>query len=721
VAQPLRHAGKVWQNRVDGHMNRANTRAMRISALRWAALAAAFSLAAACGAGNKGSKTPDDSKKKTVTATGHPDDSLIPRKVFFSNPDKASPKLSPDGTKLAYLAPSGGVLNVWVGPVDDVSKAKPVTADKTRPVRSYTWSKSGKHILYSQDTGGDEDWHLYAVNLAAGTTTDLTPFKKVTARIESMSARHPSTVLVGINNRDKRLHDVWTINLDTGERKLLVQNPGFLGFAFDHDLQPRLAMTMLPTGGIGIMKREGDAWKPYDKIPHADMLTTNVLGFDNSGKYVYLADSRNRNTAALIKRELATKKDEVVAESPKADFAGIMAHPTTHEIEAVAFNYLKREWKVLNPAIKADLDALAKVSAGEVNVISRSHNDRKWAVAFTKDDGPVRYYLWDRDAKKASFLFTNRKALEDVKLAKMHPVVIKSRDGLDLVSYLTLPKGTDPDSNGRPDKAQAMVLLVHGGPWYRDSWGYNPLHQMFADRGYAVLSVNYRGSTGFGKAFTNAGDREWAAKMHNDLIDAVNWAVKEGVAKKDQVCIAGGSYGGYATLVGLTFTPDVFKCGVDIVGPSSIVTLLEAMPQYWKPAKALFKKRVGDWETPEGRKFLESRSPLTFVDKITKPLLIGQGANDPRVKKAEADQIVKAMKQRKIPVTYVLYPDEGHGFHRPPNNLSFFAVSEAFLSVHLGGKYQPFGAGEFKGTTMQIPEGANGIPGVQTILDQSKK
>ena len=314
-------------------------------------------------------------------------------------------------------------------------------------------------------------------------------------------------------------------------------------------------------------------------------------------------------------------------------------------------------------------------------------------------------------------MFVNRASLKGLPLVHMHPLVIKSRDGLDLVCYLSLPREVDPDQDGKPDSPCPLVLNVHGGPWARDSWGYDPECQLLANRGYAMLQVNYRGSSGFGKSFLNAGNREWAGKMHDDLLDAVDWAVREKVADPKRIAIMGGSYGGYATLVGLTFTPEVFACGVDIVGPSNILTLLSTIPPYWEPAKQMFRDRVGDFSSDEGRQFLLSRSPLSHVEKIQRPLLIGQGAQDPRVKQAEADQIVKAMQEKKIPVTYVLYPDEGHGFVRPENRLSFYAVTEAFLAEHLGGRAEPFGDA-FGGSSLQVPVGANGVKGLTAALEQ---
>ncbi len=414
-------------------------------------------------------------------------------------------------------------------------------------------------------------------------------------------------------------------------------------------------------------------------------------------------------------------KVKLIAEDPRADFGGVLAHPTEKTIEAVSFEYSRNEWKFLDDAIKADFDFLKTVQDGEIIVADRTLDDKHWIVAFLQDDGPVKTYLYDREPeKKVTFLFQNRDDLDDYTLAKMHTPVIKSRDGMDLVSYLTLPPGSDPDGDGIPNKPLPMVLYVHGGPWARDSWGLNPYHQWLSNRGYAVLSVNYRGSTGFGKDFINAGNGEWSRKMHDDLLDAVKWAVDQKIADKDKVAIGGGSYGGYATLVGMAYTPDVFAAGVDIVGPSSLVTLLQNIPPYWVPFMPVMKVRVGDVDTEEGRAELLKRSPLTLVDKIKKPLLIGQGANDPRVTQLEADQIVKAMQDRKIPVTYVLYPDEGHGFRRPENRMSFNAVMEAFLAEQLGGRFEPVGK-DFDGSTIEVPAGADDVPGLDEALGKMKK
>ncbi len=641
---------------------------------------------------------------------------LIPRQVLFGNPDKAGTRISPDGKYLSYLAPVDGVLNVWVGPTDNPDAAKPVTKDKKRGIRTYFWAYTSKHILYAQDAAGDENWHIYRVDLASGDIKDLTQLPKVAARIQDVSHKFPEALLVALNDRDPRHHDVYRLNLSTGKRELLQKNEEFVGFITDDDYRVRFASKFTDDGGNLILQPDGKGgWKEFLKIAQEDSLTTNVVAFDKTGDVAYVIDSRGRDTGALTTMDLKTGKVTILAEDKRADAGGAMLHPTERTIQAVSFTYERTRWQFLDKAVEADFEKLRKVADGEVSVASRTHDDKQWVVAFLMDNGPVRYYLYDRTTGQARFLFTNLKALEGLPLQKMHSQIVKARDGLNLVCYLTLPPGSDATGKGRPASPVPLVLNVHGGPWARDGWGLNPMHQLLANRGYAVLSVNFRGSTGFGKRFLNAGNREWAAKMHDDLLDAVDWAIKEKIAVPDKVAIMGGSYGGYATLVGLTFTPEKFACGVDIVGPSNLVTLLKTIPPYWAPVMQLFKDRVGDHTTAEGKKLLEERSPLTHVARIKKPLLIGQGANDPRVKQAESDQIVKAMQEKKIPVTYVLFPDEGHGFARPPNRLAFNAVMEAFLAQYLGGRYEPVGTA-FTGSSVTVPAGAEGVPGLAEAL-----
>ncbi len=643
-------------------------------------------------------------------ALASPDEMLIPRDSLFGNPDKASAKLSPDGTHISYLAPVDGVLNIWVASSQTPSAAEPVTHDDSRGVRRYFWAYTNEHVVYLQDKGGDENWRVYSTNVNTQETIDLTPMEGVAAQIQQVSAAFPNEILIAINDRVAQFHDIYKVNIETGARELVQENNGYAGYVTDDDFRVRFASRFTEDGGTELFRADGDEFTPFLKVPMEDSLTTNPLGFDKSGEILYMIDSRGRDTSALVTLDLETGEKATIADDRRADLSDVMVHPTNKNIEAVAFTHLRKSWVIVDDSIKGDFAYLRKIAYGDIEVISRTHDDKNWVVAYLLDDGPVQYYNYDRTAKKAEFLFTNRAALEGLPLAKMKPVSIESRDGYELVSYLTVPKGTKM-SNGSPEQALPMVLFVHGGPWARDNWGYHPYHQWLSNRGYAVLSVNFRGSTGLGKAFLNAGNKEWAGKMHNDLIDAVAWAVDEGIADPDRVGIMGGSYGGYATLVGLTFTPEEFACGVDIVGPSNIVTLLNTIPPYWAPMVEIFKKRVGDHTTPEGQAFLEAQSPLTHVDNIIKPLLIAQGANDPRVKQSEADQIVEAMQKRNIPVTYVLYPDEGHGFARPENSTSFTAVAEAFLAEHLGGRYEPVGD-DFDDSSITIPVGSGEIPGL---------
>jgi dipeptidyl aminopeptidase/acylaminoacyl peptidase len=643
---------------------------------------------------------------------------LISRDILFGNPDRSNVRLSPDARRIAWTSPHNGVMNIWVAPVDQIDKARVVTKDTKRGIRTFSWAYTSEHLVYEQDENGDENFHLYSVDLQNDQVIDLTPIKGVAAKIEKGSEKFPKELLIGINDRSPMFHDVYRCDITTGKRELIQQNTGFAGLMADDDFKIRFGVKFdLRDGGVKVqIRNEKGEFEDYESIPMEDTLTTQPLDFTPDGKSAYMLDSRGRDTAALFLLNVATKEKKLLAADDRADISDVMAHPTTKAIEAAAANYDRVRWTFLDPKIKEDFDAISKLGDGEVKIGSRSLDDKTWVVGLAVDNGPSRYYLYDRPTKKAKFLFTNKKDLEGLPLVPMKPVIIPARDGLNLVSYLSLPAGVSE----APAKPIPMVLYVHGGPWARDEWGLNQVHQWLANRGYAVLSVNFRGSQGFGKKFLNAGNREWGAKMHNDLLDAVKWAIDQKIADRDRVAIMGGSYGGYATLAGLTMTPDVFHCGVDIVGPSNLVTLLKSVPAYWLPQIRVFKDRVGDHTTEEGRKFLESRSPLSYVDNIKKPLLIGQGKNDPRVKQAESDQIVSAMKGKKIPVTYVLYPDEGHGFQRPENRLSFFAIAEAFLAKHLGGRFEPIG-NDFQGSSVTVPEGVDQIPGIAEPLSASAK
>jgi dipeptidyl aminopeptidase/acylaminoacyl peptidase len=650
----------------------------------------------------------------SATASFGPND-LIPRKVLFGNPERTAPYLSPDGTKIAFTAAIDGVMNLWVAPVDDIAAAKPVTQEKRRPIMKYFWARNGGYLLYMQDQAGNENFHLYAVDLSTNSTRDLTPHKNVRAEVIADSYDRPDELLVGLNNRDPRWHDVWLLNIVTGESKLVLKNEGFAATLADNSLAVRLAAKSLPDGGQEYVRLDGAEWKPFVTIPGDDALTTEPLFFTSDGKAFYMIDSRGRDKSALVKVDVATRKSTVIGAADKADISSVIKNPRTHEILAYASEYDRMEWKAVKPEIKPDIAFLDKQVSGYWSILSQSEDGNLWTLWVDNPGEPIKFGLFDRKKRSLKTLFAARPSLEGAPLPRIHPHVIKARDGLDLVSYVTLPKGSDANGDGIPDKPLPLVLHVHGGPWARDSFAYSPPNAWLANRGYAVLAVNFRGSTGFGKSFVNAGDKEWAGKMHNDLLDAVDWAVKERIAQKDKVAIYGSSYGGYAALVGLTFTPKKFACGVSIVGPSNLQTMLTNVPPYWASWLDTFKRRVGDLATKDGKALLKARSPLFRADKIERPLLIAHGANDPRIKQTESNQLVRAAARKGLPVTYVLYADEGHGFARPENRLSFYAVSEAFLAQCLGGRAEPIGK-DFSGSSVAVPSGKQYIPGLKEAL-----
>jgi dipeptidyl aminopeptidase/acylaminoacyl peptidase len=642
---------------------------------------------------------------------------LIPREGLFGNPTRAAGQISPDGKWLSWLAPKDGVLNIWVARVDDPQKGKPVTSATDRPIRQYFWSPDGTAVLYIQDKDGDENFLLYGIDVASGVETLLTPFEQTRVKLIGASSTIKDKLLLGLNNRDARFHDVHLLDLKTGALTLVLENNAYGGFLADDSLTLRMALRQNEAGGTDYFRINDNRVEaePFETSAMEDALSTAPAGYTSDGSTLYWIDSRGRNTAALIAQDTATGEKRVIAEDARANIGGTLRHPVTGVVEAYAVNYLKTEWIAIDPDIGASLDFLRANLEGQFGVSARTDDDSIWIVGNDPLVKPAASYIYDRTAGTLTPFYTSRPALEGMPLQPMHPIEIASRDGLTLPSYLTLPPGCDADGDAVPDKPVSMVLLVHGGPWARDTYGFNAAHQLLANRGYAVLSVNFRGSTGFGKDFTNAGNLQWGLKMHDDLIDAVNWAIDQGIAQKDKVAIMGGSYGGYATLAGLTFTPEVFACGVDIVGPSNLETLLKTIPPYWEPLVKQFHDRMGNPNTEEGLALLKAASPLYKADRIIKPLLIAQGANDPRVAQAESDQIVGAMKAAGIPVTYVLYPDEGHGFARPENSIAFYAIAENFLAECIGGRAEPIGDA-LKPSSAQIIDGAAHVTGLEAAL-----
>lgn len=638
--------------------------------------------------------------------------SLIARAALFGNPLRTQARLSPDGRYISFLAPTDGVLNVWLAPFSNLAAARPITHDKTRGIREHYWTLTGSHVLYLQDEGGDENWRVLSVDVASGRQIDLTPLAGVQAQIVGLSALRPNVALIGLNDRRPEWHDLFEIDVVSGERRLIEQNDqGFAGYLEDLELCPRLAVKTLPDGGGELFRRAGERWVSFLTYAQADSLTTRPLIVASADAALMLS-ALGRDKAALVRVDLASGKESVIGESERADIADVWLHPRTRELQAYAVDYLTSEMIAVTDAAARDIEILRGALGLQFTVTSRTLDDDTWVVVVNDPSCAPSSYLYERASGRVTKLFDQRPELANAPLQPMQALEIRARDGLTLVSYLTLPAGT---AGTRPDKPLPMVLDVHGGPWARDSYGFNAEHQWLANRGYAVLTVNYRGSMGFGKNFVNAGDGEWGAKMHDDLLDAVAWAVSERIAQADKVAIYGGSYGGYAALVGLTFTPEAFACGVDLVGPSNLVTLLESIPPYWKAFFEDMARRVGDPRTASGRALLNARSPLSQAQRIKRPLLIVQGANDPRVKQAEADQIVAAMQAKRLPVTYALYPDEGHGFARPQNRLSFYAITEAFLSTHLGGVFEPIGS-DFEDSSVAVTAGGEFVPGIAAAL-----
>ena len=630
---------------------------------------------------------------------------LIPREVFIKPQKlKTNPQLDPDGRRLAYIGfTDKGVPNVFIrtlGKADDIQ----VTFDERQGIFEYAWAFDNQHILYLQDSDGDENFHLYSVDLNTQVVRDLTPFKGMKAQNLLTGVKRPREVLIGINLRDRRIFDMYRIDLKTGAVTLDTQNPGDVRWWLpDWDLVIRAAVSISPEDSSMELRTRpspDQPWKPIITWPFGESGVVEGYGselaiaFTPDGKGLYVQSALRSNTTQLLKVDAETGKElEVIAHDPKSnlwnvmsmtlyDFAQVLFHPETGKVQAVAFNYLIPEWKVLDPGIQKDFEALEKMKLGVIQVLSRTPDDRKWIVQFISDVRLPLYYLYDRDTRVARPLFEGLSAFDKYRFSPLQPVVIKARDGMDIPCYVTLPQGVPP-------KNLPLILFVHGGPWARDDWGFNQGVQWMANRGYAVLQVNFRGSTGYGKKYLNAGNGQWGVgSMQHDLTDAVKEMVRRGIADPKRVAVMGGSYGGYATLAGITFTPELYACAVDMSGLANLKTSFETFPSFWLPIKKRWIRRVGDVEHDDE---LNRRiSPFFHVDNIRVPLLIAHGQNDPRVKISEPEQIVKAMRAKNIPVTFVVYPDEGHGLGRPENQLDLFGRVEEFLGKNLGARFEPW-------------------------------
>ncbi|WP_407151532.1 S9 family peptidase [Bradyrhizobium sp. ORS 86] len=631
---------------------------------------------------------------------------LVARRVFFDNPDYINVRLSPDGTHLSYVAPVDGVNNLWIAPLADLKTARPVTRVTDRNIGVYhSWGYTNRHLVFFRDHDGDENFRAASVDIVSGTIVPLTPETGVKSFKQEADRKFPEEMLLRHNQRDKRYFDLFRVNIVTGASELVFENHEYLGLITDSAFQLRLATRLTADGTAEVFERRPDGgWAPFMTVPIADSDTTELLDFSADGKTLYLIDSRGRDKAAFFAFDMATRRTTLLAADDDADIALAIFDENRRPLAAMA-NTDRKRWHAVDHSAEQDLADLVRHGAGDITFVSNSHDHGLGTVYYERDTESGEYALLDRGTREVRKLFTQRQSLAGVALRKLEPVVIRSRDGLRLNCYLTRPAEAE---GGRVP----LVLVIHGGPYLRDSWGFSPVHQWLASRGYAVLSVNYRGSTGFGKAFVTAADHEWGGKMHDDLIDAVDWAVAQGIADPKRVGFFGGSYGGYSALVAATKTPDVFACIVDLFGISNLVTFMATIPPYWGPWISVWKNRLGDPGTETGHAFLVERSPLTHIDRAMRPILIAQGMRDVRVVAAESEQMVNALKQRNVPVTYVTFADEGHGFVRPQNRLAFYGVAEAFLAKHLGGRCQPTG-GDFAGSSLKIETGGDLVPGLR--------
>jgi dipeptidyl aminopeptidase/acylaminoacyl peptidase len=618
---------------------------------------------------------------------------LIDRELFFGDPEIVGAQLSPDGRYIAFIKPLDGTRNVWVKKIDEpFDKARPITADTRRPIPGYFWTQNGKYVLFVQDQAGDENYNVYAVDPAAKpaegqkvpAARNLTDVKGVRAFIYSVPESDPDTIYVGINDRDKAWHDLYRVKISTGERTLVRKNTDRIsGWTFDHKGVLRLAQRSAENGDTEILRVDGDK---LEKIYSCNVFEScGIHRFHKDDKRVYFETNKDdRDLTQLLLLDPVTGKEELVSmdAQKRVDIGSPIFSDKSEELVAVAYEDDRESHVWFDKEYEAEYEWLRKQFPGrDINPYSATEDEKLWLVSANGDTEPGQTFLFDRGTRKLTLQYRVREKIAREHLASMKPIRFKSSDGLEIPAFLTLPKGVEA-------KNLPLVVVPHGGPWGRDVWGYNGIAQFLANRGYAVLQPNFRASTGYGKKFLNAGNNQWGERMQDDITWGVKHLVAEGIADGKRVGIMGGSYGGYATLAGLAFTPDVYAAGVSIVGPSNLITLLDSIPPYWEAVRKMFTERMGDPKTPEGKARLEKQSPLNSANKIKNPLLVIQGANDPRVKKAESDQIVVALRERGFPVEYIVAPDEGHGFARPVNNMALFSAAEKFLAKHLGGRHQ---------------------------------
>ena len=623
---------------------------------------------------------------------------LIDRELLFGNPEIASAELSPDGKYLAFLKPWQDTRNVWVKEISEpFHAARLMTTETKRPIPGFVWTRDGKHICYVKDNDGDENYNVYAVDPSgavpeghdAPVSRDLTGLKGIQVQLYAAPKNFPDIVFIGINDRDKAWHDLYELRISTGERRLLRRNTEKIaGWMFDLAGNLRLAMRVDDSGEQHLLRVDAEGFTTIFSCSVFD--SCGPLQFHTDGRRFYFETNKDRNLSALMLLDASTGDAELVEFDPlgRVDFGSPMFSEATDELIGTTYTDDRVRYYFRDEATETDFRWLERRFEGrEVSRESITADDLLWLVQASGDTEPGEIWLFDRKSRRLEFQYRLRDRLPRQSLAPMEALHYESSDGLEIPAYLTLPRGI-------PAEKLPLLVVPHGGPWVRDEWGYHPLAQFFANRGYAVLMPNFRGSTGYGKAFLNAGNGEWGRKMQDDISWGVRRLVERGVADRERVGILGGSYGGYAVLAGVAFTPDLYRAAVDIVGPSNLMTLLDSIPAYWESGRKIMYARMADPRTAEGKEWMHERSPLYAADEIRTPLLVVQGANDPRVNRAEAEQIVIALRDRGFPVEYILAPDEGHGFARPVNNMALYMAAEKFLAQHLGGRYQEGGTEE---------------------------
>lgn len=622
---------------------------------------------------------------------------LLPRSMLFGYPTKTNPLVNPTGTTLSWLAPVNGLLNIWTAPIDAPEQGRPVTNQARCSIVHYAWTYIDGHLVYLIDADGQENFQIFVVDSLTSVSKNLTPFEGTRAGIHSISRKVRGHLLVMLNRRDPRFFDLYTLDIVTGALQLVIENHGFQSFTVDDQYRPQFATRINSDGTLEILRRDpAGAWIGWQYFPYEDASVSRPFLLHADGDALYLLDSRGRDTAALVRLDLNTGVSTVLAQNTRADITDVIVDPMTYEPIGYSACIERRVHVSLDYRMQGDLDFLAGYDIGDWLVVSRSENDRFWILVGTQGVSPACAYLYDRQSRVLSTLWSLQPELAKAMLAPMQPVTLRARDGLDLVCYLTRPINiTGPG---------ALVILVHGGPWERDLFGFNVLHQWLANRGYSVLSINFRGSTGFGKAFINAGDGEWGRRMDDDLLDGVDWAIREGIADPKRIGIMGGSYGGYAVLAGMTRNPGVYACGIDVMGPTNLETLIATIPVYWETLRTRFNQAIGDSATEAGLALLRERSPVYQAHRLCNPLLIGHGAMDARVLRDESDQMSTVMKKNRVPFTYVVFPDEGHGFAHPENAMYFNGLAEAFLAQYLGGRAEPISTDERRNSHAQIIE-----------------